>query len=96
LRRADPSSTIIVQTSDSDGSMVGGLGMIVWSVKPPPKVLQTVLGAVAIVVIVLLGLAYGNPSGQCTPACGRATPAPSQSPSPHPTNAPRTPPTPKR
>ena len=70
--------------------------MIVWSVKPPPKVLQTVLGAVAIVVIVLLGLAYGNPSGQCTPACGRATPAPSQSPSPHPTNAARTPPTPKR
>jgi len=63
--------------------------MIIWSVKPPPRVLQTVLGAVAIVVIVLIGLAYGNPTGgQCTPACGRATtPAPSQAPSPHPTSA---------
>jgi hypothetical protein len=57
-----------------------------WTTKPPPKTVQTVLGALLIVVIVLLGLASQNANGASTgQAHVRAatpSPAPSQSPSP--------------
>jgi hypothetical protein len=55
-----------------------------WTTKPAPKVLETVLGVVAIVLIVLLGLysqAAGRNTGNGRSAVYATTPAPA-SPSP--------------